>query len=233
MKRKIFSLFALLFILCSVISGCSSSTPEAAIANLFQALSDHKDQEELWAFCPAEQLSEGYTPRAGNIPSTNSPPPEKYRLNFQQQLLVKVTSLLYEDTGGYDFWPPEIDDPAAIPPEEYVLYTNSMVAHIEAPIKVIRCDFPLSEDSEKYNYTKDMWNRYADSYQAEDSTERVILIEYKGKTYLIGCILIKYNGDWGIVELYSHALSMSEGTPCIPMSEEEYNQNMENSWEGY
>lgn len=158
MKRKTIFLFALLFVLCSVISGCSNSTPEAVIVNLFQALSDHKDQEELWAFCPAEQLSEGYPPRA-EMSSTNSPPPEKYRLNFQQQLLVKVTSLLYEDTGGYDFWPPEIDDPAAIPPEEYVLYTNSMVAHIEAPIKVIRCDFPLSEDSKKIQ----LYKRYVES----------------------------------------------------------------------
>ena len=187
-----------------------AESPDQAITTFIRAVSDKESKDELLKFFPVEWIAQGYD--VSDLPEQA----EKYREpeflveNFQTQLSVLVGSLFLQDDGyfaeGYKL--PDGFDPAS-EDAMHILIENIdfLIQQLREPITLLRCDFTFSE-----NYiaqSAEYFEKTAKRIGAQDMAERVILIEYEGKTYMTGFTLAQYHDKWYVTSLTSNSAQLS------------------------
>lgn len=232
-KKWIFVFLAVLLVFacvsCASDSGVTLSPEDTFRYALTCLFSGAKD--ELFALCPAEEMAEGFSHayQSGMIDKNQYPDPyaaenssaESYEEHFRTQVLLITSSIAsYFDSDranelAMSYLDSDFDQMFA---DFDVLYPQYV--QMIGEIQILRIDTPAAALEE--NALTSFSQVIAPRYGAQDATERIALLEINGKTYLSGCMLLRYDDRWMISGLTSaYANLPSIGTPQ-EYTEEDY-----------
>jgi len=197
----------------------SFNTPEKAITFYLQAMAQG-DVSKILQASAVDEMSEKfdfdfYVNRLKMLPF-QAPSPSNYpfyaELNnaqFTWQILNQARYLAYgfltteeELLEGYPVY--DMD------PERITGFIEEVNPEKLAQLEVKKMGIP-SPDVASDERNLEIWNRHAQTYGADEYTERVVLVSFEGEYYYMGFGLLRYGDNWKIY----NASSILGNTPAL------------------
>ena len=204
-------------------------TPEDVIRHFCQALAANDFEAALDACAVREQAEgfdfSGYVDRMKmHMPVTNPAPStsDMYRDLNEAAILggftgqIKTLSYSFFVTDGLDGKPVTPADRAYAETFEEAVDPKKL-----ADLRLLRVDPPMkfTLESEK---NMENFSEMAKLYGAEEMTERIVLYELDGRTFMGGFGLYRYASGWRICRLYSNLAGLSPTGAAVAATEQQY-----------
>lgn len=205
------------------------ATPEEAIGHFCQGLAAQDFQGALEA-CAISEQAEGFdfpgwvdrmkahVPLANPAPATSGLYKELNEAAIAGSFAGQIKMLLYSFfvTAG-------LEGSSVAPADRaYALeFQEAVAAEQLAGLRLLRVDPPKKAvlESEK---NRENFARMAEIYGAQEMTERIVLYELGGRTFLGGFGLYRYGSGWKICRLHSSLAGLSPTGAAVEASPEEY-----------
>lgn len=204
-------------------SNVSFNTPEEAITFYMQGVAQGNVSQIMQA-CAINEMGEGfnfelYTNRLRAL-TILSPAPSDYplyaeinKVQFSWQILNQVRSLAY----GLLATEKRVVEgqTVLIDPEGTISFMNEVDPERLAQLQVLEMGVPRP-DIATTERNLENWSTVAQTYGADELTERVVLFLFEGNYYYAGFTLLRYGDNWKISSASSVLAGLSTfGTPQI------------------
>jgi hypothetical protein len=138
--------------------------------------------------------------------------------NFADQTGYFALTLLGGEVSGPDPYDPAdaLWSPAFFKGSDIVKLKDLTILRIDKPYLT---DYDLEADSDVYN--ESMKNNKA-VWGADGFTERIVLLQHNGKTFMAGFTLLQYGGVWGIKSAASDFMDIPSPGGVQEISEADY-----------
>jgi hypothetical protein len=214
------------------------STPEEAIEHFVAAVAGN-DFKEAMAACAVNEAADNfdaaaYIARLKVITYYMGAPSdyEFYRTLNRAYVLNQITNQLKYFT--YSFFDSEAAK-AICGGQNYALQdfekdAAQFVADVDpavlADLRILRMDLPYPETYNSENNEGNLLN-FTATYGADEATDRIVLYELDGETYLGGFTLLRYGNSWKIISLSSAIGGISAYGAVSQITEEAYSGMVE------
>jgi hypothetical protein len=182
------------------------TTPEAAIEAYMQGIAAG-DVQAIFAASAIDEAALGfdfisYVERMQAMPLLTSPAPAEYPLyaemnreRRQNDVLTFVRNFAYSLLSAEDVEDGLIAQPGA---ERTAAFVAAVDPQRLSGVEVLKIGVPEPDILNGEQYQKNA-GQIARIFGADEMTERVALLEFEGKTYLLGFMLLRYGEEWKVM----------------------------------
>ena len=240
-------LAAVLLVLAVALTGCSvmltpvpegapmhattqtAATPEDAVAHFLAGLAQ-ADMDQVLAASAVDEMSTrfdftGALERTGMLLPVETLAPARHpffvdanhaRLTAQLTTHVKLLAYALLTAGAVNGPQPLPLDPAQAAELAPVLDPARLAA-----LEVRRVDIPRASLMDSNVYQEQAATRAA-IYGADESTERIALVAFDGRTYALGFSLLRYGPHWTISDMSSPLAGLGAFDGAVPATEDDF-----------
>lgn len=208
------------------------TTPESTISYFLDSLKEN-DLEKAFTACWIDEGSQGfdfeaYTSGIRAIVFRSTMAPSDYafymklnKLEIMARLARQIKFFCFSLLATEKEYDITIPNPTK---ERIAAFIKSSNPAGLSGLEIISIDKPKLLESERY---KSIEKKQAKCFGAQDGTERIVLLKFKGEFYYSGFHLLKYKKSWKIDNMYSQLAGMSYFGTAEKTDESEYSQLIE------